>query len=83
MPSPNQIEKEMDHIFFKLFELDPEDEAKSIFTIILTIKLSKNKVGTMVLFPCEELRKIKAQAGKKAANLPSYLFGEKNRFSYT
>ena len=29
MPSPNKIENEIDHMFFKLFELDPEDEEDS------------------------------------------------------
>ena len=55
MPSPNQTKKKMDHIFFNLFELDPEDEDDSIFGRILIIKWSKDGTNDMVLLPCKEL----------------------------
>ena len=34
----NQTEKKMDHIFFNLFELDPETEEDSIFMGVLNME---------------------------------------------
>ena len=60
MPSTNQVEREINHLFFKIFELDPEEEVKSIFTSILTKKLSKDGVDAMILFSYEKLLEFKA-----------------------
>ena len=59
----------MNHLFFKLFELDPEDEVKSILMRALARKLSKDGIVDVVLLPYDQLRKIKTQEDKKAANL--------------
>ena len=55
MHSPNQIEKEMNHLLFNLFELDPEDEEESIFISILRDIASKNGADCMALFPYKDL----------------------------
>ena len=56
MPSPNQTENEMDHIFIKLFELDLEDEKDSneedsIFMTVLNDIASKHGIDAIALFP--------------------------------
>ena len=66
----------MDHIFFNLFELYPEDEDHSIFAIILARKISKDTTGAMVLLSFEEPREIKAQSWKQADNRHSYLLSK-------
>ena len=61
MPLPNKTEKEMDHIFFNLFKLDPEDEEDSneedsSFMSILNDTSPKYGINTISLLPCEDLR---------------------------
>ena len=61
MPEPNQMEKEMDHIFFSLFETDLEDEKDSneedltLMSILSEID-SKHGTDTMSLLLYEDLR---------------------------
>ena len=55
MPSPNQTEKETNHLFFNLIELDPEDEEDSIFMSVLNDITSKCGIGTIDLLPREDL----------------------------
>ena len=76
MPSPNQTKKEMCRIFFNIFELDPKDEDDSIFTSILSRKLSQDGTDAAVLLSYEELGKIKTKVDKKGTSLPSYLLGK-------
>ena len=56
MPSPNQKEKEIDHIFFNLFELDLEYEEDSIFMIVLNDIASKHGTDATSILPHEDLR---------------------------
>ena len=49
MPSPNQIENEMNNLFFKLLELDLEDEEESILMSVLRDITSKHGVDTIAL----------------------------------
>ena len=49
MPSPNQLEEEKDHIFFNLFELDPEDEEGSISMNVLSDIVSKHRLNAIYL----------------------------------
>ena len=54
MPSPDQTKKELDHIFFKLLWLDPEDEEDwneehLIFIKILSGMASKHGIEAIVL----------------------------------
>ena len=62
MPSPDQVKKKLDSIFFNLFELDPwgeEDlnEEHLIFMKILSSMASKHGTNAIDLLSCEELRK--------------------------
>ena len=50
MHSPNQIEKEMSHLFFNLLELDPEDKEDSIFMSVLSDIVSKYEINAIALF---------------------------------
>ena len=63
MPYPNQIEKEIDHMFFNLLELNPEDEEGLIFMSVLSVIASKYGTCTIDLFPYEDFR-------SKGLNLP-------------
>ena len=56
MPSPDQIEKEIDHVFFNLLGLDQEDEEDSIFVRVLRYIASKQRIDGTSLFPCEDFR---------------------------
>ena len=71
MPSLNQIEKEMDHVFFNIFELNLEDEEYSneeglIFMSVLSDIALKHGRYTIYLLPYEYLR-------STGFNLPIYL----------
>ena len=46
----------MDHIFFNLFELDPENEEDSVFMCALNEIASKHGIDAMCLLPSEDLR---------------------------
>ena len=61
MPSPNRTKKEMDRIFFNLFELDPKDENDLIFARILRRKCSKDGTCAMVIFPWKEVREMQGK----------------------
>ena len=55
MPSSDQTKKELDHVFFNLFELDPLDEEDwneehLIFIKILSDMVSKHWIGAIVFF---------------------------------
>ena len=63
MPSSNQTEKEMSHLFFNIFELDPKDEKESIFMSILSDLASKHALDAIALLLHECLR-------RKGLNLP-------------
>ena len=69
MSLPNQSEKKMDHIFFKIFVSDPEDEEDSIFMSALNDTLLMCRADTINLLPCEDLR-------NTGLNLPIHLSGE-------
>ena len=78
MPSPDQRNKELDHIFFNLFELDPLDEVDwnenhLIFMDVLSEMALKHGTCAIVLLSHEELREIlheiKAKARKKHTHL--------------
>ena len=58
MPLPNQIEKEISHLFFNLLELDLEDEEESIFMSVVSDIDSKVGVEAIALLSCEDLRSI-------------------------
>ena len=52
---PDQIEKEMNHLFFNLIELDPEDEEEWIFTSVLNDIASKRGSDDIALLYHEDL----------------------------
>ena len=56
MPSSNQIEKKMDHLFFSLFELDPENEEDSIFIGDWNEGKSNHGMDIIALLAHEEIR---------------------------
>ena len=63
MPSPNQVEKEMNHLFLNFLELDPEDEEWPIFMSVLRDIASKHGTFDMPILSHEDLRRM-------SANLP-------------
>ena len=46
----------MNHLFFNLLELHPEDEEESIFMRFLRDIASKQGTDSIVIFPSEDLR---------------------------
>ena len=80
MPSTDQTKKELDHIFFNLFELDQEDEEdwneeNLVFMSVLSDIASKHRTYDIALLSHEELRGIIAKESKQDINLPHYLRG--------
>ena len=85
MPSTGQTNKELDHIFFNLFWLDPEyeedwNEENLIFMKILSDVASKHVTCAIVLLSHEELseilRKIKSKANMQGTNHHFHLSGD-------
>ena len=66
IPSPNQIEKEMNHLFFKLIELDSADKEELTFMSFLNDLSSKYGIDSIALLSHEDLLSI-------GANLPLFL----------
>ena len=66
MTAPNQVDKEMSHLFFNLFELDPEDEQESFFMSVLIDISPKHEKHSTSLFSHEDLLMI-------GLNLPVHL----------
>ena len=58
MPSPNQTGKEINHLFFNLLELYPEDEEESIFMGVLSKIASKHGMYLINILSYEDLRSI-------------------------
>ena len=56
MPSPNQKEKDMDHVFFNIFDLCLENEVDSIFMGVLNDIDSNHGTDTIDLFTREDIR---------------------------
>ena len=69
MHSPNQIVKDMNHAFFDLIELDPEDEEEKMFMSVLCDTTSEHGTDAIALLSCEDLLSMDA-------NLPFYLVEE-------
>ena len=91
MPSPDQIKKELDHIFLNLFESDPWDEEDwnekhLIFMEILSEMALKHGIGAIVLLSHEELREIlrevQAKASDQGTSLCFYLSGKVNQLQF-
>ena len=81
MISTDHTKKEIDHIFFKLFELDPKDEEDwneehLVFISVLRDATSKHGAHTIDLLCYEEIREIKSMSDKQGTNLPCYLLGD-------
>ena len=55
MASPDQTEKETSRLFFKLLELDPEDQEESIFMSVLSDIASNHGTDAISLFPTKVL----------------------------
>ena len=80
MPFPDQTKKELDHIFFNLFELCPWDEEcwnEDHFIFISFLSDVAWKYGTcaIALLSYEKLRKVIAKPKNQDTNLPCYLYG--------
>ena len=77
----------MDHLFFNLFELDPENEEDSIFMVVLNDATSKHGMKAMALLEHEELYStylsVPIRMAVEVNSLQFYLknFQEKGTFS--